>query len=134
MARRRASLTLSAEAAHQALAFLIHEGKLATNDVSKALQRREKLVREIREKLATLGGEGLAATRRVVKTAEKSSRPARKRARRAVSQAARKIYQAQGRYMAALRPLSKAARKQIKSIRRKSGIDAAIKEAKKLYK
>jgi hypothetical protein len=134
MARRRTSLTLSAEAAHQALAFLIHEGKLATNEVSKALQRREKLVREIREKLATLGGEGLAATRRVVKTAEKSSRPARKRARRAVSRAARKIYQAQGRYMAALRPLSKAARKQIKSIRKKSGIDAAIKEAKKLYK
>jgi hypothetical protein len=134
MARRRTSLTLSAEAAHQALAFLIHEGKLATNEVSKALQRREKLVREIREKLAALGGEGLAATRRVVKTAEKSSRPARERARRAVSQAARKIYQAQGRYMAALRPLSKAARKQIKSIRKKSGIDAAIKEAKKLYK
>ncbi len=140
MTRRRSRLTLSAESAQQALSFLVHEGKLATNEVQKALKRREKLVREVRKRLAELGADGLEFAENVASTtktrlrrAEKASRPARKRARRAISAATRKAYQAQGRYMAALRPLSKAARLKIKAIRKASGVDAAIAAAKKLY-
>ena len=141
MPRRRRSLALSAEAAQAALSFLVQEGKVAASEVQKALQRREKLVRELREKLASLGVEGLKVARRArksaiaqAKAAEKTSRPARKRVSREISAATRKLYQAQGRYMAALRPLAKGARKKIKAIRAKSGIEAAIKEAISLYR
>src|SRR5712691_1655057 len=140
MARRRSTLALSAESAQQALSFLVHEGKLAANEVQKALKRRERLVREVRRRLAELGAEGLefagnvgSTTATGLRRAERASRPARKRARRTISAATKKAYQAQGRYMAALRPLSKAARFKIKAIRKASGVDAAIAAAKKLY-
>jgi hypothetical protein len=40
----------------------------------------------------------------------------------------------QGRYLAAVRPLSKAARVKVKEIREKSGVAAAISAAKKMAK
>jgi hypothetical protein len=137
--RRRSSFSVTAEQAHQALSFLMHEGKIAASEVRKALSNRERLIREIKERMVQLGVEGLAAgktvRRRAVKAlraAEKESRPARKRARREITAATRKLYRLQGKYMSALRPLSKEARAGIKAIREKSGIDAAIKAAKKM--
>ena len=53
--RRRQSLALSGEHARQALAVLIHEGKLAAGEVRKALQRRDRLIRALRASLAALG-------------------------------------------------------------------------------
>ncbi len=102
--RRRSTLAISAEQAQQALAFLVHEGKLAANDVRKAFAR------------------------------EKASRPARKRARHKITAATRRLYRLQGKYMSALRPLSKEARAGIKAIREKSGIDAAIAAAKRMVR
>jgi len=140
MARcRRSTLAISAEQAQQALAFLVHEGKLAANDVRKAFARREKLIREIKERMAALGVEGIEAGKmarkralKAFRTAEKASRPARKRAKHKISAATRKLYRLQGKYMSVLRPLSKEARAGIKAVREKSGIDAAIAAAKRM--
>jgi hypothetical protein len=137
--RRRSPLTVTAEQAHQALSFLIHEGKVAASSVQKALSRRERLVREVRERLAQLGLEGIEAGRtvrkravRTFRAAEKTSRPARKRAKHTITAATRKLYRLQGKYMSALRPLTKEARAGIKAIREKSGIHAAIAAAKRM--
>lgn len=143
--RRRSSRSLSAEQARQALAFLVHEGKLAASEVHRAVDRREKLLREIRERMAELGVGALGLTARVARGASrriraarkarrlapKASPPASKRAKPKISAATRKLYQAQGRYMAAVRQLPKAARARIKAIRAESGVNAAIREAKR---
>jgi hypothetical protein len=136
--RRRSSLAISAEEAHQVLTFLVHEGKVAASTVQKALKHRERLILEVRERLAKLGIEGLELGTRVarrargeLRAAKRVSRPTRKRA---ISAAARKMYQQQGRYMAALRPLSKVARKKMKAIRERSGVNTAIAAAKRMAK
>jgi len=138
--RRRQSLALSGKHARQALAILIQEGKLAADEVKKALQRRDRLIRALRASLEALG-EGIGkAGRRVAKqpfpllgkTAGRTkSRPA-KRARPRISAATRKKYQQQGRYMAAVRRLPKSARAKVKAIREKSGVTAAIAAAKRM--
>ena len=135
-ARRRSSLEISAEQARLALSVLIHEGKLAVRDIHGALARRERLIRQIRERLHALGVEGVELVgdiRKVAvarfKSAEEASREPR---RKAVTAARRAAMQAQGRYLAAIRQLSKAARKQIKAIREKSGVNAAITAAKRM--
>jgi hypothetical protein len=135
--RRRQSLALSGEHARQALAVLVHDGKLAAGEVSKALKRHRHLVTDLRARLAALEeGVGKAGTRMFkdgpFPMARKAKSFKRKVARRKprISAATRKKYQAQGRYLAALRPLSKGARAKIKAIREKSGVRAAIAAAK----
>jgi hypothetical protein len=137
--RRRSPLALSAEQAMQALAVLIQEGKLRAGEVQKVLQRRDRLIRDLRAKLAALEAGVVKAGRRVLKngffpTARKVRTEKRRTARRKprISAATRKMYQMQGRYMAALRPLSKEARAKIKAIREKSGVQAAIAVAKRM--
>jgi hypothetical protein len=64
-------------------------------------------------------------------------RPARGKAVRRkprISAATRKLYQQQGRYMAALRPLSKLQRAKVKAIREKAGVRVAIAAAKGMAK
>ncbi len=137
MARRRSSLvSITAEEAHKALNFLIHEGKITKKSVEKALARREKIIAEIRDRMAVLGVEAVGFGVRAGKSAaaamrqaEKASRKPRRKAVSAATQAARR---AQGQYMAAVRRLSKDARKQIKAIREKSGVKEAIAAAKKM--
>ncbi len=53
--RRRSSLAISAEHARQALAVLVQEGKLTAGEVWKALQRRDRLIRALRDSLTALG-------------------------------------------------------------------------------
>ncbi len=65
------------------------------------------------------------------KRAEETSREPR---RKAVSAALKATRQAQGRYLGAIRQLSKAARKQIKAIREKSEVKAAVAAAKRMAK
>ena len=140
MARRlRSSLALSGQEAQAALALLVQEGKLRASEVRKTLQRRDRLIRDLRAKLAALEAGVVQAGRRVLKdgffpTARKVRTAKRRAARRKprISAATRKIYQQQGRYMAALRPLPKAARARIKAIREKSGVQAAISAAKRI--
>ncbi len=137
MRRRRKGLNISADDARQALAILVSEGKIAAHEITRAIERRQKLIREIRERLEQLGAEGasfaMKAARRarpvIRRSARKAAKAGRKGAKRALSAATRAKYQAQGRYMAAVRSLPKAVRKKIRQVREKSGVDAAIKAA-----
>lgn len=137
--RLKRALNLSAEDARRALHVLVSEGKVAARDVVRAIQRRHKLIAEIRERLVALGEDGVKlASRlskespvpRLVAAGKRAARAGRRRGKRAISAATRAKYQAQGRYMAAVRPLSKALRAKIKEIRNKSGVDAAVRAAK----
>jgi hypothetical protein len=133
MARgRRSTLSFSGNEARQALAVLIQEGKLAAGEVRNALLRRERLIRALRSSLAALE-HGVGTLRRRISGPAKPT-VARKAARRKprISAATRKMYQAQGRYMAAVRQLPKEARAKVKAIREKSGVAAATKAAKKM--
>lgn len=137
MAGRRSTLALSAEQAHQALTFLVHEGKLAASEVRKAFGRREKLIREIRDRMAALGGEGFGLVERAnkgaskaLRTAEKTSRPARKR----VSAVRKAAMRRQGKYLAAVRRLNAQNRVKVKEVLKSKGWSAAMAEAKRMVK
>jgi signal transduction histidine kinase len=137
--RRRGSLvSMSAERAQQALAYLVAEGRIAAREVEKALSRRDQLIREIRQRMAELGVEGARVGGRLAKGAAKSLRTAEKRTRtprrRAVSAATKAARRAQGQYMAAVRRLSKDVRKRVLEIRKTKGVRAAIAAAKRLAK
>ncbi len=143
MARRRKStVALSADQAQKALAVLIQEGKLTAREVLKALQRRDRLIRALRDGLAALGEEAGRVGKRLFRAgalsikARRSGTATPKVARRKprISAATRKKFQTQGRYMAALRNLSKGSRAKIKAIRKKSGVEAAIAAAKEMAK
>ena len=125
MARRKKTLSITADQALQALQVFVHDGKIVAQDVSRAIQRREKLVRQLRSRLEALGAEG-------ARVAARLQRQAAPHVRKAISKARRAAYQAQGRYMAAVRTLPKSARVKIKKIRQSSGVDAAIKAARKM--
>lgn len=144
MARRRRGrskgslASISAERAHDALTYLVAEGRLAAREVEKALKNRDRLIREIRERMAALGVEGARAGGRLAKSAAKSFRSAekatRKSRRKAVSAATKAARRAQGQYMAAVRRLSKDVRKRVLEIRKTKGVRAAIAAAKRLAK
>ena len=123
--KTKKALKLSAHHASLALQMLVEDGKIAAKDVSAALKRREKTIRDLRARLSALG-EDVADT--VAKTAAREA----PRARRAITQAQRRARQAQGRYLAAIRKLSRQARGQVRAIRAKSGVDAAIRAAAKM--
>jgi hypothetical protein len=120
-------IQLSGQHAAQALQMLIQDGKIAGRDVINALRRREKTVRELRARLSALGED---VSRAVMRSANGS--PTLRKTRKRISKAQRTARQAQGRYMAAVRQLSKDARKKVKAIRLKSGVNVAIREAKRL--
>ena len=137
--RRRSALALSGEHARQAAAILIQEGKLKAADLTNALRRRDRLVRALRASLAALE----AGVTRVGKQfmaspfpmAQKSRiRKPRARRKPRISAGTRKMYQQQGRYMAAVRQLPRADRAKVKTIREKSGVRAAIAAAKRMVK
>lgn len=125
--KTRKAIALSTHQASLALQMLIEDGKIAAKDVTNALKRREKTIRDLRARLTALGEE-VAAT--VAKTAAREA----PKARRAISRAQRSARQAQGRYLGAIRRLSKQARARVKAIRAESGIEAAIRAAAKLAK
>ena len=135
--RRRSSLALSGEHARQALAILVQEGKLRASEVTKALLRRDRLIKALKASLSALETGVVTAGKRLKRAfpmARKARTASRKVARRkaTLSAATRKLYQQQGRYMAALRPLSKDQRAKIKAVREKSGVRAAIAAAKRM--
>ena len=125
--KTKKALRLSAHHASLALQMLVDDGRIAAKDVAAALKRREKTIRELRARLSALG-EDVAAS--VSKTAAREA----PRARRAITQAQRRARQAQGRYLAAIRKLSRQARVRVRTIRAKSGVDAAIRAAIKMAK
>jgi hypothetical protein len=127
-------LVLSGEQAHQAFALLVDEGKLAVGEIRKALQRRDRLIRTLRARLAALEAGAASVGTRLFKGSAPAARTAKRRRKPRISAATRKMYQQQGRYMAAVRPLPKAVRAKVKAIREKSGVRAAIGAAKRMAK
>lgn len=127
MPRRARFPQLTENEAHAALRWLHAVGTVTSKQIVSALRRREKLVAEIKAKLEALGGEGA----RFLGSASLRNRPARRRQKR-VSAKARKAWADQGRYIGAVRTLSKADRAKVRAIREKNGVGAAIAAAKRL--
>jgi hypothetical protein len=130
--KTKKALKLSAGHAAVALQLLIEDGKVAAADVVKALRNREKLIRDLRLRLAELERAARPAARRLAKTSRKAARRARPHVRRALSRAQKLARRAQGQYLAAIRGLSADARARIKAVRKQSGVAAAIKAARSL--
>jgi hypothetical protein len=130
--KTKKELRLSAEHAAAALQLLIQDGKVAVSDVTRALQRREQLIRDLRARLSALEEAARPAAKRLAKASRQAVRRARPQARRAVTRAQKLARQAQGRYLAAIRGLSKEARAKVQAIRKSSGVVAAIKAARSL--
>jgi len=130
--KTKKELRLSVEHAAAALQLLIEDGKVAVGDVTRALQRRERLIRDLRARLSALEEAARPAARRLAKASRQAVRRARPQARRAVTRAQKLARQAQGRYLAAIRGLTKEARAKVQAIRKSSGVAAAIKAARSL--
>ncbi|MGH9368194.1 MAG: hypothetical protein ACRD3M_11030 [Thermoanaerobaculia bacterium] len=137
--RRRTRLpAITAEQARMALNILMTDGRIAAREVARALARREKLVRELRRRLAALGESAAGAVARAArkrplpKLTPRRRRAVRRRARKAITRAQRVARQAQGRYLGAIRGLSETSRAKVREIRKSSGVKAAIAAAKKL--
>ena len=122
--KTRKALKLSAEHAAIALNLLIQDGKIAATDVAKALKNREKMIKDLRSRLIALEEAAAPVARRLAADGRKAYLRARPKVKKAISRAQRVARQAQGRYMAAVRSLSKDARAKIRTIR------AALKMAK----
>ncbi len=137
MPRTRKAPNFSPDRAAHALSVLLHEGKLKLRDVTKALDRREKMIRELRERLASLGEEVSGAASKVTRRGRRKvsalTRKVVPKTRR-ISKAQRAARQAQGRYLGAIRRLPAEARARVKEIRAKSGVRAAIAAAKRMGK
>ncbi len=127
--KTKKALRLSAHHAGVALQMLIDQGKIAASDVARALKNRERMIKELKAKLAELESVSRPVARRVASAGRKAVRRAAPRARKAITRAQRVARQAQGRYMSAIRSLSQDARVKIREIRKQSGVDAAIKAA-----
>jgi hypothetical protein len=125
-------VTFSADRAAQALSILIHEGKLKAQDVARALRRRERLIRELTDKLSSLGHEASDAAASLV--GRRGPRAAGRKKPARISKALRAARQAQGRYLGAIRRLPANSRAKVKAIREKSGVRTAIAAAKKMAK
>ena len=130
--KTRKALRLSARHAGLALQMLIEEGRIAAGDVARALKNREKLIKELKARLAEIESVSRPVARRLASAGRKAVRRVAPRARKAITRAQRVARQAQGRYMAAVRSLSEDARVKIREIRKQSGVDAAIKAALKI--
>jgi hypothetical protein len=133
MRQRRTSPNFPLQRAAQVISILLHEGKLKLRDVTRALARREKMIRELRDRLASLEAGASGVMRKTRRLRRKGSETPRKVARK-ISKAQRAARQAQGRYLGAIRQLSAEARAKVKEIRAKSGGRAAIAAAKRMGK
>ena len=83
MAKRRGIASITAEQAQNVLTYLVHEGRITAKAVERALGQREKLIREIRDRMAALGGAAAEGFRQ----AEKASRRPRRKAASAATRA-----------------------------------------------
>jgi hypothetical protein len=130
--KTKKELRLTAQHAAYALQMLIQDGKVAAADVQRALKRREAVIHDLRSRLEALEAAAAPVVRRVARDGRRSIQAAAPKARKAITRAQRIARQAQGRYLGAVRRLSKDARLKVRDIRLKSGVNAAIRAAKKM--
>jgi hypothetical protein len=120
----------TASYAQRALRALLSTGKITESQISAALRAWEKRVEDLKREIAALTGQAAAPPRG-------ARRPARRRRsgrRLKLTPQGRASLRMQGRYMAAVRVLPQSARARIRAIREKSGVKAAIAEAKRMAK
>ena len=122
----RKALNQTADFAARALHFLIADGKLAIRDVTTALSRRRKLIKQLKDRFTALETEGIAATAKAKarkaaprKAATRKAAPRKAAPRKAVSgkpagrprkTAARKAVRAKATKAAVATPKRKVAR------------------------
>ena len=125
---------LSAEHAAIALQLLIADGKVAAADVTRALKNREKMISDLRARLAALETAARPAARRLARAVEsrRAVRAARPKARRALSEAQSTARKAQGQYLGAIRRLSQGRACEDQGDPRSLGVAAAIKTARRM--
>jgi len=124
--------SLSPDRAAQAVSILVHEGKLKLQDLTRALDRRDKMIGDLRARLASLEESASGKIRRRRRGPGKARRTRPRKIAKKISKARRAAQQAQGRYLGAIRRLSKADRAKVKAIREKSGVRVAIAAAKRM--
>ena len=122
---------ITPDEAHAVLKWLVATKRLAASEVTSALRKRNVLVEEIRAKLEALTGAGFGL---IARAESLRGRASRKPPRRKASPRTLAASRAQGRYMAAVRRLSKANRAKVKKVREAKGVSAAIASARKMAK
>ena len=123
------ALKLTAEHAGHVLHLLIAEGKIAAKDVTSALNRREAMIHDLRQRLAALE-RGAVST--IEKAGRRVARKVERKVKRRMSPARRAALKLHGKYIGTVRTLSKEAKATVKAIRETSGVQAAIAAAKKM--
>jgi hypothetical protein len=143
-ARRRGSLRRNFEGAHgkasdvpeadvggsaRGAPLAPRDRQVTSSQIRAALGKREALVRKIRAELARLEG---AAAGVVDGVGRLERRGQRRKTRAKATPAQQAAWRAQGRYLAAVRRLSRADRQKVRAIREKDGVRAAIAAARRL--
>jgi hypothetical protein len=113
----------SPDQAHSVLRWFHATGEVTAKQIADALRKRDELVAEIRARLEELGRQG-------ARFLTVRGKPRRRR----VSPKAQAAWRAQGRYMAAVRRLSKSARAKVAAIRKAKSVGTAVAAAKKIAK
>jgi hypothetical protein len=122
-------MKLTANQSHYVLDSLLSQRKVRAAQVQKVLRGREREIRGLRERLASLEGLGKAGSTR---RGARRRRGGRKTRRRAMSSRVRALRRLQGRYMGYVRNLKAAEKARVRSVREKKGMGAAIKLASSL--
>ena len=121
-------INLNPKQSQYVLQALIARRRIRPAEVAKALRDREREIRELRERLATLESLDGATARRVPRKAATRVR------RRALSPRVRALRRLQGQYMGFVRRLKVAEKARVRTLREKQGIQAAIRLASSLAK
>jgi hypothetical protein len=117
-------MKLTDSEARRAIAVLISQRKLRPTQVAAAVRAHDRMVSELRQRLATLEN-GIALDR--------VRRPrATKKTRKPISAKRRAAMVRQGKYMAAIRRLSAQNRTKVKAALKSKGYSAAMQEAKRM--
>jgi hypothetical protein len=122
---------ITPDEAHAVLKWLVATKRLAASEVRTALRERNVLVEEIRAKLEALTDAGFGL---IARAESLRSRASGKRGRKKASARAVAAWKAQGRYMAAVRRLPKAARAKVRAVRASKGVAAAVAAARRIAK
>jgi hypothetical protein len=123
--------SLTADQAHTALRWLHELGRIRSQDIAAALRDGDRLVAQMKQRLEELDAEGALFA---MDTAGLVRRPGTPRRRRKVSAKALAAWKAQGRYLAAMRRLSKADRAKVRAVRESKGVGAATEAARRIAK
>lgn len=117
-------MNLTPEQSQYVLSTLIREGKVRSSQVQSALKGRDREIRDLRARLASLEGLGDSARGRRQTLVAPS-----RRSRRQMSPRVRALRKMQGKYMGYVRRLKPADKARVKVVREKQGIEAAIRLA-----